>query len=78
MIKGMLSGSCLEKLIVVCIFMQYDIRPVFKIYEAEHVGYTRAFKVVTIEFQLKRHGSLTTIRVWYILYRCDLRIKFFV
>ena len=28
---GMLSGSCLEKLIVFCIFMQYDIRPVLKI-----------------------------------------------
>ena len=25
------SGSCLEKLIVFCIFMQYEIRPVLKI-----------------------------------------------
>ena len=29
---GMLSGSCPEKLIVFCIFTQYDIRPVLKLY----------------------------------------------
>ena len=28
---GMLSGSHLEKMIVFCIFTQYDIRPVLKI-----------------------------------------------
>ena len=33
---GMFGGSCLEKFIVFCIFMQYDIRAVLKKKVAKH------------------------------------------
>ena len=37
----MLSGSCLEKLTVFCIFMQHDVRPVLRIIVAKDAGCAR-------------------------------------
>ena len=37
----MLSGSCLEKLTMFCIFMQHDVRPVLRIIVAKDAGCAR-------------------------------------